>query len=60
MAKSARRPVEGVFHQGGRGPTPTQVIPIRSRAPRPEGVLWELLSEDKRRAIPVLRHLRGG
>ncbi|MEM1927166.1 MAG: 5-formyltetrahydrofolate cyclo-ligase [Acidilobaceae archaeon] len=38
--------------------TPTRVIRVRERGPRPPGVLWELLDEEKLESIPILRELK--
>ena len=38
--------------------TPTRVIRVERRESRPPGILWELLSEDKLREIPILSQLR--
>ena len=35
--------------------TPTQVIAAPSLHPRPRGVIWEILREDKILSIPLLR-----
>lgn len=39
--------------------TPDDVVSMPDRASRPTGVLWDRLSEDKIRSIPVLAKLRG-
>ncbi|HVM97317.1 MAG TPA: hypothetical protein VMT89_13065 [Candidatus Acidoferrales bacterium] len=38
--------------------TPDQVIAAPSLHPRPRGILWDLLAEEKIRAIPALRRGR--
>jgi 5-formyltetrahydrofolate cyclo-ligase len=35
--------------------TPNKVIPLRPRYPKPEGIYWPMLPEEKIEAIPVLR-----
>jgi len=35
--------------------TPDQVIAAPSLHPRPRGVIWEILQEDKIQSIPLLR-----
>ncbi|BEP18181.1 5-formyltetrahydrofolate cyclo-ligase [Pyrofollis japonicus] len=37
--------------------TPTRIIKVESREERPKGILWELLSCEKFREIPLLREL---
>jgi 5-formyltetrahydrofolate cyclo-ligase len=37
--------------------TPSRVIEVRQSRPRPAGILWELLSPEKRDEIPLLREL---
>ncbi|MCC6016213.1 MAG: 5-formyltetrahydrofolate cyclo-ligase [Desulfurococcaceae archaeon] len=38
--------------------TPTRVIYINPRPPKPKGIIWELLPEEKLRSIPILRELK--
>lgn len=38
--------------------TPTQVIRVEKRLPRPAGIFWELLSERRLKIIPVLQELK--
>src|SRR5215831_11963406 len=38
--------------------TPTKVIVTRTKLPRPEGIYWEYLPEEKIEAIPYLKALR--
>ncbi|KAL5282540.1 MTHFSD family protein [Megaselia abdita] len=38
--------------------TPTQVLKIEKRLPRPEGIYWELLKERRVIASPTLQHLK--
>jgi 5-formyltetrahydrofolate cyclo-ligase len=37
--------------------TPTRTIRVRTRGPRPEGVIWEALREERRREMPILNEL---
>ena len=37
--------------------TPTRTIRVESRAPRPNGVLWELLPAERRAEMPILEEL---
>jgi 5-formyltetrahydrofolate cyclo-ligase len=37
--------------------TPSRVIRVAKRGPRPEGVLWAALREDRRREMPILEEL---
>ena len=43
-------PVDAIF-------TPTRSIRVEARRPRPPGILWEALSSEKLREIPLLREL---
>ncbi|KAH8347234.1 hypothetical protein KR059_007040 [Drosophila kikkawai] len=38
--------------------TPTEVIRVAKRLPRPNGVFWELLSERRLKILPVLQQLK--
>ncbi|XP_030242000.1 methenyltetrahydrofolate synthase domain-containing protein isoform X1 [Drosophila navojoa] len=38
--------------------TPTEVIRVAKRLPRPSGVFWELLSERRLKILPVLQQLK--
>ncbi len=38
--------------------TPKEVIVTRSQSPKPEGIYWEILEEEKLRSIPILTRLR--
>ncbi|KAL7727991.1 hypothetical protein ACLKA6_018916 [Drosophila palustris] len=38
--------------------TPTEVIRVSKRLPRPNGVFWELLSERRLKILPVLQQLK--
>lgn len=38
--------------------TPTTLIRIKQRPPRPSGIIWELLSEEKIKEIPLLYELK--
>lgn len=38
--------------------TPTQVIEVTSRLPRPKGILWNVVSDRRLQLIPVLKTLR--
>jgi len=38
--------------------TPTRLIRVEERPPRPPGILWELLPEEKVREIPILQELK--
>ena len=38
--------------------TPTQVIRVAKRLPRPAGIFWELLSERRLKIVPVLQHIK--
>lgn len=38
--------------------TPTKIVYINPRPPKPKGIIWDLLSEEKLREIPVLRELK--
>lgn len=38
--------------------TPRRVVEVKSRPPRPPGILWDRLSPEKLEAIPMLRMLR--
>lgn len=38
--------------------TPTQVIEVTSRLPRPKGILWNFVSDRRLQLIPVLKTLR--
>lgn len=38
--------------------TPTRVIEVRDRPPRPDRILWDLLPEEKLEAIPLLRAMQ--
>jgi 5-formyltetrahydrofolate cyclo-ligase len=40
--------------------TPDEVLPTERRHPRPSGILWDELPDDRIRAIPVLEELKGG
>lgn len=37
--------------------TPTQVIHIEKRLPKPEGIIWELISQRRLELMPVLKAL---
>jgi 5-formyltetrahydrofolate cyclo-ligase len=37
--------------------TPTRVIRVRDRRPRPDGIIYELLSHKKVEEIPMLREI---
>src|SRR5207237_118728 len=39
--------------------TPERVLRTNTRQPKPERIYWELLSEEKIAAIPLLQELRG-
>jgi 5-formyltetrahydrofolate cyclo-ligase len=39
--------------------TPTRLLEVKERAPRPRGIKWELLSEAQLAATPPLRELKG-
>lgn len=38
--------------------TPTQIVRTHTKYPKPSGILWERLTEERIRAIPLLGHLR--
>jgi 5-formyltetrahydrofolate cyclo-ligase len=38
--------------------TPEEVIVTRSRFPKPEGIYWEILEEEKLESIPILTRLQ--
>lgn len=38
--------------------TPEEVIATRSRFPKPEGIYWEILEEEKLKSIPILTRLQ--
>lgn len=38
--------------------TPTQIIEVNPRLPRPEGIKWNLLSNRRMETIPLLKTLR--
>lgn len=38
--------------------TPTKLIRVRGRPPRPRGIIWERLGEEKLREIPLLKELK--
>jgi len=38
--------------------TPEEVMVTRSRFPRPKGIYWEILEEEKVKSIPILTRLR--
>jgi len=38
--------------------TPEEVIVTRPRFPKPQGIYWEILEEEKLKSIPVLTRLR--
>lgn len=38
--------------------TPTQVIRVGNRLPKPKGLLWSILSQRRLDSIPVLQKLR--
>ena len=40
--------------------TPEEVMVTRSRFPRPKGIYWEILEEEKLKGIPILTRLRSG
>jgi len=40
--------------------TPEEVIVTRPRFPKPQGIYWEILEEEKLKSIPVLTRLRSG
>ncbi len=40
--------------------TPTRLIVVEERPPRPPGILWDMLSEEKINEIPLLRELKRG
>lgn len=37
--------------------TPTEVIRVEKRLPRPSGILWHLLSERRTGVVPVLKEI---
>src|SRR5690606_34382479 len=37
--------------------TPTRVVPVEKQHPKPRGILWEFVSEELRRQVPVLETL---
>ena len=37
--------------------TPTRTIRVRRRRRRPDGVLWDVLPEERRREMPILQDL---
>ncbi len=39
--------------------TPTRVVPARERAPRPLGIIWDLLESHRLQEMPILAELRG-
>jgi len=39
--------------------TPTRVIRIKRKVPRPEGIIWSLISSDKLESMPILLELKG-
>ncbi|KAJ8985992.1 hypothetical protein NQ317_013876 [Molorchus minor] len=38
--------------------TPTQIITVENKLPRPEGIYWDLLSQEHLSSIPVLKNLK--
>jgi len=38
--------------------TPEEVMVTRSRFPKPQGIYWEILAEEKLKSIPILTRLR--
>jgi 5-formyltetrahydrofolate cyclo-ligase len=40
--------------------TPTRTLRVQDRGPRPPGVLWRHLSEERLREMPILEQLRAG
>lgn len=39
--------------------TPSGMVRVANRPPRPPGILWDLLPENRLREIPILKELRG-
>ena len=38
--------------------TPTEVIRVSKRLPRPTGIVWELLSERRLKIVPILQKIK--
>jgi len=37
--------------------TPTKIIEIKNKAPKPRGIIWDLVTYDKLREIPILKEI---